>query len=78
MTSSTASGTPSKADWRRKVTLCHGTLLVAGIALISWGLPAAHRLKSPFDSLAALAVLAGAIAGLIGTLLMAVPDFFKG
>jgi hypothetical protein len=35
-------------------------------------------MKSPFDSLAALAVLAGVIAGLIGTLLMAVPDFFKG
>jgi hypothetical protein len=60
------------------VTLFHGTLLVAGIALITWGLPAAHRLKSPFDCLAALAVLTGVIAGLMGTLLITVPDFFKG
>jgi hypothetical protein len=60
------------------VTLVHGVLVVTGIALITWGLPASHRLKSPFDSLSALAVLAGVIAGLIGTLLIAVPDFFKG
>jgi hypothetical protein len=60
------------------VTLVHEVLVVAGIALITWGLPASHRLKSPFDCLAALAVLAGVIAGLIGTLLIAVPDFFKG
>ena len=60
------------------MTLFHGVLVVAGIALIAWGLPAAHRLKSPLDCLAALAVLAGVIAGLIGTLLIAVPDFFKG
>lgn len=60
------------------MTLFHGVLVIAGIALISWGLPAAHRLKSPLDCLAALAVLAGIIAGLIGTLLIAVPDFFKG
>jgi hypothetical protein len=78
MTSSTASGTPLKAAWSHNVTLFHGTLLAAGIALIAWGLPAAHRLNKPFDSLAALAVLAGVIAGLIGTLLVLVPDFFKG
>lgn len=60
------------------MTLVHGVLVVAGIALITWGLPAAHRLKSPFDCLAALAVLTGVITGLIGTLLIAVPDFFKG
>jgi hypothetical protein len=58
--------------------LFHGALLVAGIALVGWGLPAAHRLKSPLDCLAALAVLAGVIAGIIGTLLLTVPEFFKG
>jgi uncharacterized membrane protein len=66
------------AAWSLKVTFLHGTLLVAGISLIAWGLPAAHRLKRPFDSVAALAVLVGVIAGLIGTLLVTVPDFFKG
>ena len=61
------------------MTLLHGTLLTTGgIILVAWGLPAAHRLKNPFNCLAALAVLAGVIAGLIGTLLILVPDFFKG
>lgn len=60
------------------MTLFHGALLAGGITLVCWGLPAAHRLRSPFDSLAALAVLAGVITGILGTLLAAVPDFFKG
>ncbi|MHC1696559.1 MAG: hypothetical protein AB9919_00530 [Geobacteraceae bacterium] len=60
------------------MTLYHGALLATGIALIAWGLPAAHRLKSPCTCLAALAVLAGVIAGIIGTLLILVPEFFKG
>ena len=53
-------------------------MVLAGIALICWGLPAAHRLKSPFDILAALAVLAGLAAALLGALLIAVPGFFQG
>ncbi len=60
------------------MTLFHGALLATGIALIVWGLPAAHRLNSPSNCLAALAVLAGVIAGFIGMLLILVPDFFKG
>lgn len=52
-------------------------MAVAGIALICWGLPAAHRLRSPFDILAALAVLAGLVAALLGALLIADPGFFK-
>ncbi|MGA7826080.1 MAG: hypothetical protein WCA04_00335 [Geobacteraceae bacterium] len=60
------------------MSLFNGTLLAAGLALVALGLPAAHRLKKPFDCLAALAVLAGVIAGLIGTLLVLVPNFFKG
>jgi hypothetical protein len=58
--------------------LLHCSLLIAGIALAAWGLPAAHRLKGPYDILAALAVLIGVIIGLCGTLLIMVPDFFKG
>jgi hypothetical protein len=53
-------------------------MALAGIALICWGLPAAHRLKSPFDILAALAVLAGLVLALLGALLICVPEFFQG
>jgi hypothetical protein len=50
----------------------------SGIALVCWGLPAAHRLKSPLDILAAFAVLAGLVVALLGALLIAVPGFFQG
>ena len=53
-------------------------MTVAGVVAIGWGLPAAHRLKSPLDVLAALAVLAGVISAVLGTLLIAVPGFFRG
>ena len=53
-------------------------LIIAGLGLVVWGLPAAHRLRRPWDSLAALAVLAGICAAIIGTLLAAVPGFLKG
>lgn len=53
-------------------------LIVAGIAAVLWGLPAAHRLKSPLDILAALATLAGLVTALLGVLLFAVPGFFHG
>jgi hypothetical protein len=52
-------------------------LIVAGLAAIAWGLPAAHRLRQPFDTLAALAVLAGVVAAAMGTLLVIIPDFFR-
>jgi len=52
-------------------------LIIAGIAAIVWGLPAAHRLKKPFDIAAALAVLAGVIATVIGILLTIIPSFFE-
>lgn len=52
-------------------------LILAGLALIGWGLPASHRLKQPFGTLAAAAVLAGVIAALFGVLLFMVPDFFR-
>ena len=55
------------------VYLC---MTVAGIALVAWGLPAAHRLKRPLDTLAAFAVLAGVVVALLGALLVADPGFF--
>ena len=60
------------------MVIVHAGMVLAGIALILWGLPAAHRLKSPFDILAALAVLAGLVAALLGALLICVPGFFQG
>lgn len=52
-------------------------LIIAGLAGIIWGLPAAHRLKSPYDIGAALAVLAGVIASAMGVLLTFIPAFFR-
>ena len=52
-------------------------LLLAGGAAIYWGLPAAHRVRFPFDILAALAVLAGVVAAAMGTLLIFIPGFFR-
>lgn len=52
-------------------------LIIAGMAGIAWGLPAAHRLKSPYDIGAALAVLAGVIAAAMGILLTFIPGFFR-
>lgn len=51
-------------------------LIVAGLAAICWGLPAAHRLKPPYDIGAALAVLVGVIAAVMGVLLTIIPKFF--
>ena len=60
------------------MSIVYLALALAGIALIFWGLPASHRLKSPLDILAALAVLVGVLAALLGALLFAVPGFFRG
>ena len=51
-------------------------LIIAGLAGMIWGLPAAHRLKSPFDIAAAVAVLCGVIAFALGVLLTFIPGFF--
>ena len=51
-------------------------LIIAGLAVMIWGLPAAHRLKSPFDIGAAVAVLCGVIAFALGVLLTFIPGFF--
>lgn len=60
------------------MTILYLALIIGGIAAAAWGLPAAHRLRPPLDILAALTVLAGVVAALLGALLLAVPDFFKG
>jgi len=59
------------------MVIVYAGMVLAGIALMCWGLPAAHRLKSPCDILAALAVLAGLVAALLGALLISVPGFFQ-
>jgi hypothetical protein len=52
-------------------------LIIAGLAAIAWGLPAAHRLRRPFDTAAALVVLIGVITAAMGVLLVIIPDFFR-
>ena len=52
-------------------------LIIAGLAAIVWGLPAAHRLRKPFDIAAAVVVLAGVVAAAMGVLLVIIPNFFR-
>ncbi len=60
------------------MTILYLIMIIAGVAAAAWGLPAAHRLRPPRDILAAVMVLAGVVLALLGTLLLAVPDFFQG
>jgi hypothetical protein len=53
-------------------------LTVSGLLLAGWGFPAAHRLKSLPGVIATLAIPTGIVLFLLGTLLLAVPGFFKG
>lgn len=52
-------------------------LIVAGLAVMVWGLPAAHRLKFPYDIAAAVAVLCGVVIFALGILLTFIPGFFR-
>jgi hypothetical protein len=52
-------------------------LIIAGLALTAWALPASYRIRSPWRIFAAIAALAGVIASLAGVLLLTVPDFFS-
>jgi hypothetical protein len=65
-------------DWKGSMTFFHGGMILAGVAAITWGLPAAHSLTGFRGILAALAVLAGVIVALLGVLLLIVPGFFQG
>jgi len=58
--------------------LLHLAMICSGLGAVVWGLPAAHRLKHPWDAGAAAVVLAGVAIALLGTLLVAVPGFFAG
>jgi hypothetical protein len=60
------------------VLLLHLGMICSGLGVVVWGLPAAHRLNPPWDAAAAVAVLAGVLLALLGTLLVAVPGFFAG
>lgn len=51
-------------------------LIVAGLALTSWALPASYRIRSPWRTFAALAAFAGVILSLWGVLALTVPKFF--
>jgi hypothetical protein len=55
----------------------YAAMIIAGVAAAAWGLPAAHRLPGVRGVLAAVAVLAGVILVLMGTLLLVVPGFFE-
>jgi hypothetical protein len=52
-------------------------LIIAGLAAIVWGLPAAHRLRFPLDIAAAVTVLTGVLATVMGILLTIIPTFFR-
>ena len=52
-------------------------LIIAGVAGMAWGLPAAHRLRRPFDIGAAVVVLCGVIIFALGILLTFIPGFFR-
>jgi hypothetical protein len=52
-------------------------LIIAGLAGMVWGIPAAHRLKKPFDIAAAVVVLCGVIVFAMGILLTLIPNFFR-
>ena len=56
----------------------YSALIIAGLAGMVWGFPAAHRLKSPLDIGAALVVLCGVIIFALGVLLTFIPGFFNG
>ena len=59
------------------MVVAYVVMALAGVALVAWGLPAAHRLKSPLDIVAAGAVLVGVALLLLGTLLAVAPRFFQ-
>jgi len=61
-----------------EMLIAHLAMIGFGLGAVIWGLPAAHRLKKPWDAMAAIFVLAGVILALLGTLLTVVPEFFKG
>lgn len=76
---SRTSGRQSTRDWKDKMTFLYPVMIISGVAAAAWGLLAAHRSESPWwkGILASLAMLAGVILALMGTVLLIVPDFFE-
>lgn len=58
------------------MTVLSIALMAGGIIAIAVGLPASQRAGRFLGTLAALLVLAGVVAALIGALIFAVPGFF--
>lgn len=52
-------------------------LILAGLAALGWGLPAAHRWPSPRNLLPSLLVILGVAMLLLGFLLTVLPRFFQ-
>lgn len=52
-------------------------MVILGLACMAWGMPAAHRMKPPFDIAAAFLVLCGVIFFVLGILLTFIPAFFR-
>lgn len=51
-------------------------LIIAGLAGVFWGFPAAHRGRGFRDILAALVALVGVVMTALGILLTIIPSFF--
>jgi hypothetical protein len=52
-------------------------LILAGLAALGWGLPAAHRWPSPRNLLPSLLAILGVAMLLLGFLLTVLPRFFQ-
>lgn len=52
-------------------------MIIGGVAVLVWGLPASHRLKAPYDIVAAVASILGVVLLVTGILLTVIPTFFR-
>ena len=52
-------------------------MIPVGLFCLGWGFWAAHNAKKPVDIIGSLAILAGLVTALLGTLLVCVPGFFS-
>ena len=59
------------------MTVLHAVMVLAGLLLLGWGFWAAHNAKKPLDVIGTLAILAGFVTAILGTLLLCVPGFFS-
>lgn len=59
------------------MTAVYALMIPAGLFGLGWGFWAAHNRKSPMDLIGSVAIIAGFLAALVGTLLVCVPGFFR-